>query len=121
MAQVGGELVDDGEPAQRAAGAHSGTALADGTVLTTAPCSQQHLGRLGAARLPGAASTTSPAEDEAGADGTGGADALVQHDPAEQGRGERLCKDDRRHLRGVEVAQAAGEENVGERGRDDPR
>ena len=48
-----------------------------------------------------------------------GADALVEDDDAEHGGGERLGEHERRHLRGVEAAEAAREQRVRERGRHD--
>ena len=60
-----------------------------------------------------------PGENEDGTEQSSGADPLVEHDHAEHGGGERLGEHERRHLGGVEAPEAAREQRVRERGRDD--
>ena len=72
-----------------------------------------------AASAAGSARTASPARMRTAPSSPADADALVEDDDAEHGRGERLGEHERRHLGGVEAAEAAREQRVRERGRDD--
>ena len=100
-AQRGGERVD-GRDALRARAARS--------------CRRQLAGA--GARRAGSASASSPARTSAAPTAATAPGRSPSASDAEAGRGQRLGERERRRLAGRELAQAAGEQHVGERGRD---